>query len=363
MSKEYTSWTKSGGAFKESLEKDQMLVVAHFMLGCAHLRQSKDKDALKSFEDAYFFLRGNRLIDYKQLGLKYKLCGCEILCNKAICHARLGNDQQARKDFQRAVETKVDSRPSVIDNIIQCWQNRSPMEPIQLPSHAVFQPSSSKLRAIREKKTNYIGESVVVASGPADHSKGGISESNNKTRGPDSEPPCRPLPQLPKKNGLQANTPPPRPASPLPPKKYEQGSELGRPPSKPLPPSPRSKSPMPGQSLSLPQRSDSTEGLSVRPAPCSHLPPCPSAALRTPDTKEEGTIKFQLVVTRTVQMGKDSSARDLLLAAAKALKLPEDAFSLWYTHNNNLTQVTDDELVSLWKSDSKPTVYCYETNK
>lgn len=55
-----------------------MLAVAHFMLGCAHLKKNLNRDALKNFEDANFFLRGNRLIDYKQLGLKYKLYGCEV---------------------------------------------------------------------------------------------------------------------------------------------------------------------------------------------------------------------------------------------------------------------------------------------
>ena len=35
-------------------------------------------DALKDFELALTHLRGNLLIDYKQLGLQYKLYSCEV---------------------------------------------------------------------------------------------------------------------------------------------------------------------------------------------------------------------------------------------------------------------------------------------
>ena len=35
-------------------------------------------DALKDFELALTTLRGNLLIDYKQLGLQYKLYSCEV---------------------------------------------------------------------------------------------------------------------------------------------------------------------------------------------------------------------------------------------------------------------------------------------
>ena len=65
-------------AFQESIGKDKMLAIAHFMLGCAHLKKNLHRDAQQDFENAYFFLRGNRLIDYTQLGLKYKLYRCEV---------------------------------------------------------------------------------------------------------------------------------------------------------------------------------------------------------------------------------------------------------------------------------------------
>lgn len=38
----------------------------------------RNEKALKNFNDAYFYLRGNRLINYQQLGLKSKLYLCEV---------------------------------------------------------------------------------------------------------------------------------------------------------------------------------------------------------------------------------------------------------------------------------------------
>ena len=38
----------------------------------------RNEKALKNFDDAYFYLRGNKLINYQQLGLKSKLYLCEV---------------------------------------------------------------------------------------------------------------------------------------------------------------------------------------------------------------------------------------------------------------------------------------------
>ena len=38
----------------------------------------RNENALKNFNDANFYLRGNKLINYQQLGLKSKLYLCEV---------------------------------------------------------------------------------------------------------------------------------------------------------------------------------------------------------------------------------------------------------------------------------------------
>ena len=39
----------------------------------------RDGEALQNFTDSQFYLRGNKLINYQQLGLKFKLYLCEVI--------------------------------------------------------------------------------------------------------------------------------------------------------------------------------------------------------------------------------------------------------------------------------------------
>ena len=121
----------------------------------------RNEKALKNFNDANFYLRGNKLINYQQLGLKSKLYLCEvrnpepvaffifnavyfilyfhclfasvcllftfyhlnqILANRAIAHSRLGDVQEARSDFLMALQSKVEPRHSIIEDLLLCWQ-------------------------------------------------------------------------------------------------------------------------------------------------------------------------------------------------------------------------------------------------
>ena len=64
--------------FKNSIEKDQHMGIAHFQLARTYYQQQKFDAALQSLEKARTCLRGNKFIDYKQLGLQYKLHECEV---------------------------------------------------------------------------------------------------------------------------------------------------------------------------------------------------------------------------------------------------------------------------------------------
>lgn len=44
--------------------------------------------AIKDLKEALTQLRGNQLIDYKILGLQFKLFACEVLYNIALMHAK-----------------------------------------------------------------------------------------------------------------------------------------------------------------------------------------------------------------------------------------------------------------------------------
>ncbi|CAG8741670.1 13063_t:CDS:2, partial [Acaulospora morrowiae] len=58
-------------AFKKSVTLDQYFAMAYFQKGVSHFLMEEFEKALANFNDALLYLRGNLLIDYEQLGLKF----------------------------------------------------------------------------------------------------------------------------------------------------------------------------------------------------------------------------------------------------------------------------------------------------
>ncbi|XP_044532666.1 neutrophil cytosol factor 2 isoform X3 [Gracilinanus agilis] len=68
-------------AFTRSLKRDQHLAVAYFQRGIVFYKMEKYDSALKDLKEALTELRGNQLIDYKILGLQFKLFACEVVAS------------------------------------------------------------------------------------------------------------------------------------------------------------------------------------------------------------------------------------------------------------------------------------------
>lgn len=393
-------------AFEESVEKDKMLAVAHFMLGNVNLALNRNEQALKNFNDANFYLRGNKLINYQQLGLKSKLYLCEILTNRAIAHSRLGDTQEARNDFLMALQSKVEPRHSIIEDLLLCWQSGQNVEPLELPSHAVFQPQKRLFDAINEKR-DFLGQSQVVAANELTRFPDGRKRSTQQPPSPTSpkdeegdklpeqhlpqateaasgrhalltdlrkketrrslkkvsksiEPPKKPLPGLPERPNSPRRPPPsPRSQSPL---------------RVPPRPGPESRSPLPRKKISTSsvESAQSRSTFEMKP-PSKPLPPAPRSKSPLPPhrsisspadliAKNDVTVTVQLVLTRSIKVDEAASTQELLRAAADTFKLPEDAFALWCMKNDQLKVLQDQDLVEILRSppDNKPMVYCYE---
>ena len=60
------------------VEKDPHMGIGYFQLAQTYYQQQNYDKAFKSLEKARACLRGNNFIDYKQLGLLYKLYECEV---------------------------------------------------------------------------------------------------------------------------------------------------------------------------------------------------------------------------------------------------------------------------------------------
>eukprot|EP00073_Rattus_norvegicus_P039793 XP_008767886.1 PREDICTED: neutrophil cytosol factor 2 isoform X1 [Rattus norvegicus] len=68
-------------AFTKSINRDKHLAVAYFQRGMLYYSMEKYDLAIKDLKEALTQLRGNQLIDYKILGLQFKLFACEVVAS------------------------------------------------------------------------------------------------------------------------------------------------------------------------------------------------------------------------------------------------------------------------------------------
>ncbi|CAG8629391.1 235_t:CDS:10, partial [Paraglomus brasilianum] len=101
-------------SYKEAVKLDQYFAVAQFQLGVSYFLTGNFETALISFNDAFLNLRGNSLIDYEQLGLKFRLYSCEVLFNRGLCYFNLGKIEEGMADFNYATKERQTEEHNVI---------------------------------------------------------------------------------------------------------------------------------------------------------------------------------------------------------------------------------------------------------
>jgi len=98
---------------------DKYLAIAYFQKGVSNFLLEKFEEALNDFNDSLTYLRGNKWIDYNQLGLKYKLWSCEARFNRGLCSTYLRDLSTGMHDLTEACTEKGDPRHDVIDEAIR----------------------------------------------------------------------------------------------------------------------------------------------------------------------------------------------------------------------------------------------------
>lgn len=93
--------------------------MAYFQKGVSNFLVGNFEEALANFNDTLLYLRGNRYIDYEQLGLKYKLHSCEALFNRGLCYIYLQEVEAGLGDLTFAAKEKATPEHDVIDEAIK----------------------------------------------------------------------------------------------------------------------------------------------------------------------------------------------------------------------------------------------------
>lgn len=178
--------TEAEEAFSRSIHCDKHLAVAYFQRGTVYYRRENYKLAIEDFKEALAQLRGNQLIDYKILGLQFRLFACEVLYNIALLYAKLEDWRKAEEHLTLAISMKTEPRHSKIDRAMEAILKQKLFEPVVIPPGKLFRPNEKQVAQLEKK--DYLGKATVVASVVDKDSFSGFAALQPQT----SSPPPRP---------------------------------------------------------------------------------------------------------------------------------------------------------------------------
>ncbi|XP_071607319.1 neutrophil cytosol factor 2 isoform X2 [Heliangelus exortis] len=173
-------------AFTRSIGCDKHLAVAYFQRGTVFYWRQNHEKALKDFKEALAQLRGNQLIDYKILGLRYRLFACEILCNIALVYAAMEDWKKAEEYLTMAVSMKSEPQHNKIDRAMEAILKQKLCELVAIPAGKLFRPNEKQVAQLEKK--DYLGKAMVVASVVDKDNFSGFAPLQPQSSGPPPRP-------------------------------------------------------------------------------------------------------------------------------------------------------------------------------
>jgi hypothetical protein len=146
--------------YQRAVQLDQYLAVAYFQQGVSNFLLGDFEEALANFNDTLLYLRGNRYIDYDQLGLKFKLYSCEVLFNRGLCYIYLQQKDAGLQDLIFAAREKAVLDHDVIDEAIK--EQAEGYTVFSIPVGVIYRPNEAKVKNL--KKQDYLGKARLVAA-------------------------------------------------------------------------------------------------------------------------------------------------------------------------------------------------------
>ncbi|KAI0724138.1 NADPH oxidase regulator NoxR [Fomitopsis betulina] len=146
--------------FAAATQLDQYLAVGYFQSGVSNFLLGRYDFALRDFDDALLYMRGNTDINYEQLGLKFKLHSAEVLFNKGLTRIYLGQVDDGLRELQDARKEKATQEHNVIDDAIA--DRGEGYTVFSIPVGVLYRPSEKKLKNAKTK--DYMGKAKLVAA-------------------------------------------------------------------------------------------------------------------------------------------------------------------------------------------------------
>ncbi|KAM6183074.1 NADPH oxidase activator 1 isoform 2-T2 [Erethizon dorsatum] len=158
-------------AFDQAVTKDTCMAVGFLQRGVAHFQLERFQEALSDFQLALAQLRGNSIIDYTQLGLRFRLQAWEVLYNVASAQCQLGLWAEAADTLTEAVSRWPERAQEGLTAALYHVQ-QAPLQLRQVPPGEVFRPHRRYLEHL--EPMDFLGKAKVLVSTVPDDQPSGV---------------------------------------------------------------------------------------------------------------------------------------------------------------------------------------------
>ncbi|XP_061842544.1 neutrophil cytosol factor 2-like isoform X1 [Nerophis lumbriciformis] len=139
-----------------TIVKDQRLSVAFFQRAAIKILLGRLEEALSDCVWAQKHLRGNNVIDYRQLGLRYKLNSWQVSHNAAAVYCRMDQWEQARDVLMS--NNQGGNLEMALDMILR----NEVLAPLLVPEGVVFRPRKKDVEQLKPR--DFLGKPKVISS-------------------------------------------------------------------------------------------------------------------------------------------------------------------------------------------------------
>ncbi|KAJ7725562.1 hypothetical protein B0H16DRAFT_1332633 [Mycena metata] len=146
--------------FLEATSLDTYLAVAYFQCGVSNFLLERYELAYKDFEEALLYMRGQQVINYEQLGLKFTLFSAEVLFNLGLCLISLGRVEEGLAKMEEAKRVKATEEHNIIDDAIH--YRGEGFTVWSIPKGVLYRPSEKTI--LSSKAKDYMGKINLIAA-------------------------------------------------------------------------------------------------------------------------------------------------------------------------------------------------------
>lgn len=145
-----------------AVAKDEHLAVGFFQRSTVMMQLDRLEEALSDCIWAQKHMRENAVIDYKQLGLRFKLYKWQVIYNAAAVYSRMGHWDQAKEVLETVSKEWTGARGSAIETALANVMRKEVLAPLLVPEGLVFRPNKREVEQLKER--DFLGKAKVISS-------------------------------------------------------------------------------------------------------------------------------------------------------------------------------------------------------